>query len=98
MVRDLSRTGRGRGGGAGARGAVRAAAASLALGLVVTIGAPGRGASLTAAAGPPPGGAQVESMDSIAQGYVKLVLAVGQHDADYVDAYYGPPEWKDEAA
>jgi hypothetical protein len=25
---------------------------------------------------------------------VKLVLAVGQHDADYVDAYYGPPEWK----
>ena len=26
--------------------------------------------------------------------YVKLVLALGQHDADYVDAYYGPPEWK----
>lgn len=25
---------------------------------------------------------------------VKLMLAVGQHDADYVDAYYGPPEWK----
>ncbi len=32
--------------------------------------------------------------DTIAEGYVKLVLAVGQHDADYVDAYYGPPEWK----
>jgi hypothetical protein len=31
---------------------------------------------------------------TIAEGYVKLVLAVGQHDADYVDAYYGPPEWK----
>ena len=31
---------------------------------------------------------------TIADGYVKLVLAVGQHDADYVDAYYGPPEWK----
>ncbi len=34
------------------------------------------------------------AMDTIAQDYVKLVLAVGQHDADYVDAYYGPPEWK----
>jgi hypothetical protein len=29
---------------------------------------------------------------------VKLVLAMGQHDPDYVDAYYGPPEWKTEAA
>src|SRR5690349_14333085 len=36
-------------------------------------------------------------MDAIAERYVKLVLAVGQHDADYVDAYYGPPEWKAEA-
>ena len=26
---------------------------------------------------------------------MKLVLAVGVHDADYVDAYYGPPEWRD---
>jgi len=33
-------------------------------------------------------------MDKIAEGYAKLVLAVGLHDADYVDAYYGPPEWK----
>ncbi len=36
-------------------------------------------------------------MDGIAEPYVKLVLAVGQHDADYVDAFYGPPEWKTEA-
>lgn len=36
-------------------------------------------------------------MDSIAQQYVRLVLALGQHDHDYVDAYYGPPEWKKEA-
>ena len=35
--------------------------------------------------------------DMIAERYVKLVLAVGQHDADYVDAFYGPPEWKAEA-
>jgi hypothetical protein len=36
-------------------------------------------------------------MDSVAESYVKLVLAVGQHDADYVDAFYGPAEWKTEA-
>jgi len=33
-------------------------------------------------------------MNTIAERYVRLVLAVGQHDADYVDAYYGPAEWK----
>jgi hypothetical protein len=38
-----------------------------------------------------------ESMNTLAERYVKLVLAVGQHDPDYVDAYYGPPEWKEEA-
>jgi hypothetical protein len=37
-------------------------------------------------------------IDKIAERYVKLVLAMGQHDADYVDAYYGPPEWKTQAA
>ncbi len=36
-------------------------------------------------------------MNSSAEQYVKLVLALGQHDADYVDAYYGPPEWKQAA-
>src|SRR6185503_18572086 len=34
---------------------------------------------------------------SVAERYVKLVLAVGQHDGDYVDAFYGPPEWQKEA-
>jgi hypothetical protein len=33
-------------------------------------------------------------LDAIAPDSVKLVLAVGQHDADYVDAYYGPPAWQ----
>ena len=33
-------------------------------------------------------------MDRAAESYVKLVLAVGQHDPDYVDAFYGPPEWR----
>ncbi len=37
------------------------------------------------------------SLQDIAQQYVTLVLAVGQHDPDYVDAYYGPPEWRAEA-
>ena len=36
----------------------------------------------------------VESMDQIAERYVKLVLKVGQHDADFVDAYYGDASWK----
>ena len=41
--------------------------------------------------------AKVNAMDKIAEQYVKLVLAMGHHDADYVDAYYGPPEWKKQA-
>ena len=36
-------------------------------------------------------------MNEIAERYVKLVLAMGQHDPAYVDSYYGPPEWKAEA-
>lgn len=35
-----------------------------------------------------------EPMNRIAESYVRLVLALGQHDPDYVDAYYGPPEWR----
>jgi hypothetical protein len=33
----------------------------------------------------------------VATQYVKLVLAVGQHDPDYVDAYYGAPGLRQEA-
>ncbi|HEX8087597.1 MAG TPA: hypothetical protein VF762_02015 [Blastocatellia bacterium] len=36
-------------------------------------------------------------MDKIAELYVKLVLAVGRHDENYVDAYYGPDAWQAEA-
>ena len=36
-------------------------------------------------------------MNQIAESYVKLALAVGKHDGDYVDAYYGPAEWKAQA-
>ena len=38
-----------------------------------------------------------DPLRSAAERYVKLVLAVGQHDADYVDAFYGPAEWRKEA-
>ncbi|MBI3284823.1 MAG: hypothetical protein HYZ65_08245 [Burkholderiales bacterium] len=36
------------------------------------------------------------TLNEIAEAYVKLVLAIGQHDADYVDAYYGPAAWQAE--
>jgi hypothetical protein len=35
-----------------------------------------------------------QPMNHAAESYVRLVLAMGEHDADYVDAYYGPPEWR----
>lgn len=37
------------------------------------------------------------ALDQHATDYVKLNLALGQHDADWVDAYYGPPEWREQA-
>lgn len=36
-------------------------------------------------------------MAQIAHEYVRLVLAMGHHDTDYVDAYYGPADIKAEA-
>jgi hypothetical protein len=36
-------------------------------------------------------------MNELAESYVKLALAVGEHDPDYIDAYYGPSRWRDEA-
>jgi hypothetical protein len=38
-----------------------------------------------------------DPMNMVAERYAHLVLALGQHDPDYVDAFYGPPEWKAEA-
>src|SRR5664279_1118397 len=35
-----------------------------------------------------------EPLAECAIAYVNLVLAVGRHDPDFVDAYYGPPGWK----
>ena len=36
-------------------------------------------------------------LNAVAESYVKLVLALGELDPGYVDAYYGPPEWKKQA-
>lgn len=41
---------------------------------------------------------QQAAIDRVSEAYVRLVLATGMHDPDYVDAYYGPPAWKAEAA
>ena len=44
------------------------------------------------------GGAQAaDDINAVAERYAHLVLALGQHDPDYVDAFYGPPEWKTQA-
>jgi hypothetical protein len=43
------------------------------------------------------GCAQNADMNTLGERYVRLVLAMGQHDPDYVDAYYGPPEWRKQA-
>ena len=34
------------------------------------------------------------NMDTIADSYVHLVLDLGAHDPNYVDAYYGPEAWR----
>src|SRR5438034_1369876 len=38
-----------------------------------------------------------DPLNPVAERYVHLVLALGQHDPDYVDAFYGPAEWKKQA-
>ncbi len=37
-----------------------------------------------------------QKLNAIAEQYVRLVLEVGLYDAYFVDAYYGPEEWKPE--
>jgi hypothetical protein len=45
-----------------------------------------------------PADRNTEPMAEIAREYVRLVLALGEHDKDYVDAYYGPDDLKAQAA
>jgi len=37
-------------------------------------------------------------LNPVAEQYVRLALALGEHDSDYVDAYFGPPGWREQAA
>lgn len=41
-----------------------------------------------------PNPVMTDPLTPIAESYVQLALAVGVHDADYVDAFYGPAAWK----
>jgi hypothetical protein len=43
------------------------------------------------------GALAADEMNAQAERYAHLVLALGQHDPDYVDAFYGPAEWKEQA-
>lgn len=36
------------------------------------------------------------TLNDAAERYVRLVLAMGEHEASYVDAYYGPPQWRED--
>ncbi len=38
-----------------------------------------------------------DEFNPLAERYVKLALALGEHDDDYVDAYFGPEEWREQA-
>ena len=35
-----------------------------------------------------------QEVNKIAESYVKLVLKIGQYDSGYIDAYWGPEEWR----
>lgn len=52
--------------------------------------------AMAASADRPPAG-EPGALDAVARDYVRLVLAIGEHRPDYVDAYFGPPELKAEA-
>lgn len=39
----------------------------------------------------------IADFDTAGEQFVKLALAIGQHDKDFVDAYQGPPEWAEAA-
>lgn len=47
---------------------------------------------------PAAGAPGTDPLAPAAERYTRLVLALGQHDRDYVDAYYGPPAWQEEEA
>ena len=57
---------------------------------------PAGGGGTAASPAPASAPAIASPLDSFAVEYVKLVLAMGERDPGYVDAFYGPPEWQQE--
>jgi len=41
--------------------------------------------------------ARAAPLDQAAESFVKLTLRIGEHEAGFVDAYYGPKAWADDA-
>ncbi len=64
--------------------------------LILTMLAMAACSTRTDAPNPTTAAALVSLMTPLAERYVKLVLAVGEHDPNYVDAYYGPEPWRQE--
>jgi hypothetical protein len=44
-----------------------------------------------------PAASSADSLDRIAEDYVKLQLVIGEKEEGYVDAYYGPEAWRERA-
>lgn len=40
---------------------------------------------------------RADSLDAVAEDYVRLQLVIGEKEEGYVDAYYGPTEWREAA-
>lgn len=53
-------------------------------------------ASAPTAAAPAPAVA-ADTLDAISEAYVLLALRIGEHEEGYIDAYYGPPAWAEQA-
>lgn len=51
-------------------------------------------ASGPTAAAPAPA---ADTLDAISEAYVLLALRIGEHEEGYIDAYYGPPAWAEQA-
>jgi len=79
-----------------ARRSLHRRAIALAFLMIPCMLAAGRGAA-AGPKSPAPKSKAEASMDRIAESFVKLALAVGEHDPLYVDAYFGPEAWREQA-
>jgi len=73
------------------------AVVSAILGVLLTLAACERPAETSERAAESAAPSSSTSLDTAAEEYVKLALALRPHDPAYVDAYFGPPEWAAEA-